>query len=168
MRTVDDYAKIRTAHRDGLTIRQIARTFHVSRRKVRDALTSSEPKPYTRTKPPPAPVLGPFAAVIDQVLRDDASAPPKQRHTAAQLFRRLQDEHGYPGSYPTVRRYVAAHRRTSTPTFIPLAHPPGDGTRIVRRAAAKSAAPWPWNSPSGDGRQFPSRLTRASRGDARR
>ena len=44
----------------------------------------------------------------------------------------------------------------------------GDGTRIVRRAAVKSAAPWPWNSPSPDGRQFPSRLTRASRGDARR
>jgi len=125
MRTVDDYAKFRTAHRDGLTIRQIARTFHVSRRKVRDALTAPAPRPYTRTQPPPAPVLGPFTAVIDQVLRDDRDAPPKQRHTAAQLFRRLQDEHGYPGSYPTVRRYVAAHRRHSSPTFIPLAHPPG-------------------------------------------
>jgi transposase len=125
MRTVDDYAKYRTAHRDGMTIRQIARTFHVSRRTVREALASPEPKPYTRTQPPPAPVLGPFTAIIDQVLHDDRDAPPKQRHTAAQLFRRLQDEHGFPGSYPTVRRYVAAHRRHSTPTFIPLAHPPG-------------------------------------------
>jgi transposase len=125
MRTVDDYAKYRTAHRDGMTIRQIARTFHVSRRKVREALASPEPTPYTRTKPPLAPVLGAFTAIIDQVLRDDRDAPPKQRHTAAQLFRRLQDEHGYPGSYPTVRRYVAAHRRRSSPTFIPLAHPPG-------------------------------------------
>ncbi len=125
MRTVDDYAKYRTAHRDGMTIRQIARSFHVSRRKVREALTLPEPKPYTRTKPPPAPVLGPFQAVIDQVLRDDRDAPPKQRHTAAQLFRRLQDEHEYPGSYPTVRRYVADHRRRSRATFIPLAHPPG-------------------------------------------
>lgn len=125
MRTVDDYAKYRTAHRDGLTIRQIARSFHVSRRKVREALTAPEPTPYTRTKPPPAPVLGPFQAVIDQVLRDDRDAPPKQRHTAAQLFRRLQDEHHYPGSYPTVRRYVAAHRQRSRATFIPLAHPPG-------------------------------------------
>jgi transposase len=124
MRTVDDYAKFRTAHRDGMTIRQIARSFHVSRRTVREALASPEPKPYTRTKPPPAPVLGPFAAIIDQVLRDDRDAPPKQRHTAAQLFRRLQDEQGYPGSYPTVRRYVAAHRHHSSPTFIPLAHPP--------------------------------------------
>jgi transposase len=125
MLTVDDYAKFRTAHRDGMTIRQIARSFHVSRRKVRDALASPEPTPYTRTKPPPAPVLGPFTAIIDQVLRDDRDAPPKQRHTAAQLFRRLQDEHGYPGSYPTVRRHVAAHRQNSSPTFIPLAHPPG-------------------------------------------
>ncbi|MBV8432440.1 MAG: IS21 family transposase [Solirubrobacterales bacterium] len=125
MRTVDDYAKFRTAHRDGMTIRQIARAFHVSRRKVRDALTAPEPRPYTRTKPPPTPVLGPFTAVIDQILRDDRDAPPKQRHTAAQLFRRLQDEHGYPGSYPTVRRYLAAHRRHHAPTFIPLAHPPG-------------------------------------------
>ena len=71
---MDDYANYRTAHRDGLTIRQIARTFHVSRRKARDALTSPEPRPYTRTKPPPAPVLGPFQAVIDQVLRDDEEA----------------------------------------------------------------------------------------------
>jgi len=125
MRTVDDYAKFRTAHRDGMTIRQIARTFHVSRRKVRDALASSEPIPYTRAKPPPAPVLGPFTAIIDQILRDDRDAPPKQRHTAAQIFRRLQHEHGYPGAYPSVRRYVAAHRQNSRPTFIPLAHPPG-------------------------------------------
>lgn len=125
MRTVDDYAKFRTAHRDGMTIRQIARAFHVSRRKVRDALASSEPTPYTRTKPPPAPVLGPFTAIIDQILRDDRDAPPKQRHTAAQIFRRLQHEHRYPGAYPSVRRYVAAHRQNSRPTFIPLAHPPG-------------------------------------------
>jgi transposase len=125
MRTVDDYAKFRTAHRDGMTIRQIARSFHVSRRKVREALAHPEPRPYTRTQPPPAPVLGPFTAIIDRILRDDRDAPPKQRHTAAQLFRRLQDEHDFLGSYPTVRRYVAAHRRTSSPTFIPLAHPPG-------------------------------------------
>lgn len=125
MRTVDDYAKYRLAHRDGMTIRQIARTFHVSRRKVREALVCPEPKPYTRTQPSPAPVLGPFTAIIDQVLGDDRDAPPKQRHTSAQIFRRLQHEHGYPGSYPTVRRYVVAHRQDSRPTFIPLAHSPG-------------------------------------------
>src|SRR3954466_1121118 len=118
MLTVDDYAKYRTAHRDGMTIRQIARSFHVSRRKVRDALTAPEPKPYTRTKPPPTPVLGPFQAVIDQVLSDDRDAPPKQRHTAAQLFRRLQDEHHHSDSYLTVRRYVAAYRLNYSRTLV--------------------------------------------------
>jgi transposase len=125
MRTVDDYAQFRIAHRDGRTIRQIARTFHVSRRKVREALASPEPQPYTRTKPPPLPVLGPFTAIVDQILRDDLDAPPKQRHTAAQIHRRLQNEHGFLGSYPTVRRYVVAHRPAAQTTFIPLAHPPG-------------------------------------------
>jgi transposase len=129
MHTVDDYAKYRTAHRDGMTIRKIARTFHVSRRTVREALASPEPKPYTRTKPPPTPVLGPFQALIDQVLRDDRDAPPKQRHTAAQLFRRIQDEHGYPGSYPTMRRYVAAHRQSFTPHVHPAGPSPGPPPR---------------------------------------
>jgi transposase len=98
MRTVADCAKQRSAHRDGMTIRQIARSFPASRRTVREALASPEPKPYTRTKPPPAPVLGPFDAIIDQVLRDNRDASAKQRYTAAQLYRRLQDERGHPGS----------------------------------------------------------------------
>ena len=68
MHTVDDYAKYRRAHRDGMAIRQIARTFHVSRCTVREALASPEPRPYTRTKPPAAPVLGAFTAIIDQIL----------------------------------------------------------------------------------------------------
>jgi hypothetical protein len=41
MYTVDDKAKYRTAHRDGMTIRQITRSFHVSRRKVREASIES-------------------------------------------------------------------------------------------------------------------------------
>ena len=134
MRTVDDYAKFRTAHRDGMTIRQIARTFHVSRRKVREALASPEPTPYTRTKPPPAPVLGPFTGDHRPVLRDDRDAPPKQRHTAAQLFRRLQDEHGYPGSYPRSAATSPPTVGSSSPTFIPLAHPPGQSARGRLRA----------------------------------
>jgi len=125
MLTVDDYGKIRVAHRDGMSIRAIARTFEHSRRKVREILASPQPKPYTRTKPKPAPVLGSFHAVIDGVLAGDESAPPKQRHTAMQLFRRLCDEYGYGGGYDQVRRYVGKHRRDRRETFIPLAHDPG-------------------------------------------
>ena len=99
MLTVDDYAKIRLAHRDGMSIRDIARTFGHSRRKVRQVLACALPLPYTRSKPPPAPALGTFHAVIDAILADDEQAPPKQRHTAMQLFRRLRDEYGYTGGY---------------------------------------------------------------------
>ena len=146
MRTVDDYAKYRSAHRDGMTIRQIARSFHVSRRTVREALATPEPKPYTRTKPPPAPVLGPFAAIIDQVLRDDRDAPPKQRHTAAQLFRRLQGEQGTPAptrrSGATSPHTVTTHHRRSSrwPTRRAIAWRPTSGTSTSTspRAAARS------------------------------
>ena len=125
MLTVDDYGAIRRARRDGMSIRQIARTFHHTRRKIRQVLAQSEPRPYTRTNDRPAPVLGPFHAVIDQILIDDQAAPPKQRHTAAQVFRRLRDEHHYAGGYAQVQRYLRRHRVQHQETFIPLGHLPG-------------------------------------------
>jgi transposase len=125
MLKVDDYAKIRLAHRDGMSIREIARAFHHSRRKVREVLQQSQPVPYTRNKPPPAPVLGSFHAAIDAILAADEDAPPKQRHTAMQIYRRLRDEHAYSGGYDQVRRYVGRHCRNRRETFIPLAHDPG-------------------------------------------
>jgi transposase len=123
--TVDDYGAIRRAHRDGMSIRRIARDFGHSRRKIRQVLSESQPAPYTRTRPPQAPVLGPFHSIIDQILESDEQAPPKQRHTAMQVFRRLHDEHGYRGGYAQVQRYLLRHRRSHRETFIPLAHPPG-------------------------------------------
>jgi transposase len=125
MLSVEDYAKIRLAHRDGMSIREIARVFGHSRRKIREVLAQPQPTPYTRTKPPPAPVLGCFHQTIDAILAADEDAPPKQRHTAMQVFRRLQHEHDYPGGYDQVRRYLSKHRRSHKETFIPLAHDPG-------------------------------------------
>src|SRR3954470_20259925 len=78
-----------------------------------------------RTNDRPAPVLGPFHTVVDQILADDEHAPPKQRHTAMQVFRRLRDEHGYPGCYGQVQRYLRRNRIRHRETFIPLGHLPG-------------------------------------------
>lgn len=125
MLTVDDYGAIRRARRDGLSIRQIARQFGHSRSTVRHALRHAEPHPEPLTRNRPAPRLGPFQATIHQILLEDRTAPPKQRHTAAQIFRRLRDEHGYTGGYAQVRRYVRRHRRRHQETFIPLGHLPG-------------------------------------------
>ncbi len=125
MLTVDDYGKIRCAFRDGMSIRQIARTFHHSRYKVRQILANPQPTPYTRRQVAPAPVLGSFHAIIDAILAADEDAPRKQRHTAMQVFRRLRDEHGFQGGYNAVRRYIGKQRRLQRETFIPLAHDPG-------------------------------------------
>jgi transposase len=85
----------------------------------------AEPHPEPLTRNRPAPKLGPFQALIDQILSADDDAPPKQRHTAAQLFRRLRDEQGYSGGYAQVQRYVRKHRPRHEETFIPLGHLPG-------------------------------------------
>ena len=74
MLTVDKYARIRQAHRDGMSIREIARTFHHSRRKVREVLASPEPKPFARPEQSTAAKLGSFYPIIQQILSDDEQA----------------------------------------------------------------------------------------------
>jgi transposase len=77
MRTVDDFAAIRQAHRDGKSIRQIAKHLGVGRDTVRKALRHPEPPPYTLSEPRPAPTFGPFREVVEAVLAADASSPPE-------------------------------------------------------------------------------------------
>jgi transposase len=126
MLTVEDYGRIRRAYRDGMSIRAIARQYHHSRRKVREALQHATPKGYTRRKGPAAPKLDPVKPVMEAILESDKTAPRKQRHTAAQIYRRLLSEHGYAGSYDQVRRYVKRHREDQRETFIPLNPQPGE------------------------------------------
>src|SRR5947208_2204106 len=125
MLTVDDFAQIRQARRDGLTIRAIARQFGHSTKTVLKALADPQPEPYALAKPRPAPTFGAFRAIVNDILVTDQSAPPKQRHTASQIFRRLVAEHQYAGGYDQVRRYLKRHRLDRRETFIPLEHPPG-------------------------------------------
>jgi len=126
MLTVEEYVKIRTAKRDGMSIRAICRTYHHSHHTVGKALDNPQPRPYTRTKPVVAPVLGPFMHIIDQILLDDKYQPVKQRHKASKIYRRLRDEYGYKGGYDQVRRYVKKHRKRERETFIPLSHESGE------------------------------------------
>src|SRR5262245_39633974 len=121
---MDEYERIRHAHRvDRMSIRELARRFHHSRRKIREILAQPEPKPYRR-RPVPS-VVDPFKPVIDAILRADEAAPRKQRHTVAKIVRRLRDEHGYTGGYERVRYYVRGQRPAPAATFIPLDHDPG-------------------------------------------
>ena len=125
MLTVDEYGVIRSAHRDGMSIKRLALKFNRSRNTIRKVLRHSGPNAIAGAASRKAPVLGPFHTTIDQILADDENAPPKQRHTAMQVYRRLQDEHGYGGCYGQVQRYVFKHQRGQRETFIPLGHLPG-------------------------------------------
>ena len=127
MLTVDDYGRIRRAHRDGMSIREMARRFHHSRHKIRKILHGGQAEPgnYPRRERQSAPKLGAFHLRILEILKEDETAPPKQRHTAMRIFERLREEGGYVGQYDAVRRFVKKHRESKLETFIPLDHAAG-------------------------------------------
>ena len=125
MINVDDYLQIRLLHRDGLSIRQIAKRLGHGRDTVKKALVEAAPRGYTRSKPVVCPKLGEFIGIIEQILAADQEAPRKQRHTAQRIFERLRDEHKYKGRYDQVRRYVAGRRKKNRETHLLLDHPPG-------------------------------------------
>jgi transposase len=125
MRTVDDFARIRQLHSDGLSTRQIAKRLGCGRDTIRKALANPEPKPYALAEPRKSPVFGPFRAIVEAIVAADFQAPRKQRHTASQIYRRLVNEHDYRGKYDQVRRHLQDQRLRQRETFIPLDHVPG-------------------------------------------
>ena len=125
MLTVDNFGQIREARRDGQSIRAIARRFGHSTKTVLKALANPQPQPYTLKKPRPARVFDAVRRIVDDILAQDQTAPPKQRHTASQIFRRLVAEHNYTGSYDPIQRYLKQRRNDRRATFIPLDHPAG-------------------------------------------
>jgi hypothetical protein len=116
---VEVYARVRRAVQvDGMSIRQVAREFGLSRKTVRKMLQFSLPPGYERKKPVRRPKLGPWLGIIDQILMDDQSQPKKQRHTAkadlgpaesrARLLRRLHGGEGLrsPGALAAQRKHL--------------------------------------------------------------
>jgi len=124
---VEVYARVRRAVQvDGLSVRQAAREFGLSRQSVRKMLAFAAPPGYRRKKPVQRPKLGPWVGVIDAILEHDESQPKKQRHTAKRIYDRLKEEHGFTGGYTIVKDYVRTARLRHKEVFVPLAHPPGD------------------------------------------
>ena len=125
---MDLYLKVRRAHfQDGLSGRQIARDFGISRDSVSKMLMYSEPPGYRRTAAIKRPKLDPYIRQIDEWLAEDKVRPRKQRHTAKRVFERLREECGFDGGYTIVKDYVRGQKRGSQEMFVPLSHPPGHG-----------------------------------------
>jgi transposase len=124
----------RDREREGFSKRALAARYGVHRRTVRQALGSSVP--LARKRPVvgrPAPALGPYRSIIDEILIADRQAPRKQRHTARRIWRRLVDEHGARVAERTVREYVAANRRElgePGEVFVPQVHQAGMGAEV--------------------------------------
>jgi len=84
------------------------------------------PPGYQRQQAVKRPKLGPWVGVIDAILEEDKSTPPKQRHTAKRIFERLREEHSFTGGYTIVKDYVHTAKLRSREMFVPLTHAPGE------------------------------------------
>lgn len=128
---VEERAIIRHAYYiEHKTIRQIARERNVARQTVRKALESATAS-YTRSRPRPAPILGPYQARLDELLTANERLPRKQRYTAHKMFTLIQAE-GYRGSESRVRVYVGQQRRLRQrpAVFLPLEFDPGQDAQV--------------------------------------
>ena len=80
--TVDLYRKVRLACSEGMSQREAARQFNISRDSVRKMLAFSVPPGYRRKAAVKRPKLDAFTGIVDAWLEGDREAHRKQRHTA--------------------------------------------------------------------------------------
>ena len=122
---MDFYLRVRLACSEGMTQRQAAKHFNISRDTVRKMLSYSTPPGYQRRSPVRRPKLDPFVQTIDRWLDEDVNMPRKQRHTAKRVFDRLRDECGFTGGYTIIKDYMRERAQRRQEVFVPLSHPPG-------------------------------------------
>ena len=122
---MDLYRKVRLACAEGMSQREAALHFNISRDTVAKMMAFSVPPGYRRTAPVKRPKLDAFTGIIDGWLEGDREIHCKQRHTAKRVFERLRDEHGFTGGYTIVKDYMRERERHGREMFVPLAHPPG-------------------------------------------
>ena len=127
MTKVAEIERIRWAHyREGVGIRELSRSFHMSRKTIRRALADPGPWTYRESRPRAKPVMDQVAPIIRRWLEEDRTRPRKQRHTAKRIWERLREEHGFQGGQSTVRQWVREHGRPPLDVVtLPLAHDPG-------------------------------------------
>jgi len=122
---VDLYLKVRLACAEGMSQREAARHFNISRDSVAKMLAFSAPPGYRRQKPIKRPKLDGFTEIVDAWLDGDRDVRRNQRHTAKRVFDRLRAEHGFTGGYTIIKDYLRERERRGREMFVPLAHPPG-------------------------------------------
>ena len=124
--------------REGVSKRQILKETGMHWTTLEKILNNSSPPGYQRTKPPKKAKICPYLNRIREILDQDKTMPPKQRHTAHRIWQRLQTE-GFAGGYTIVKDAVREIKKTSKEVFMPLKHPPGDAQVDFGQAVVKMA-----------------------------
>ena len=120
---------IRQMHRDGMSIAEISRKTNVSEPTVRKYVRMEDLSPKVPAKRRVPSMLDDYAPLIGKWLEEDRGNWHKQRHTAQRVFERLVAEHGFEGSYSTVRRHVKRYReehKGSASQYLDQDWPPGE------------------------------------------
>lgn len=123
---------------------------------LKKILEHSEPPGYRRKELRKKPVLGPFVALIHEILEADKQAPPKQRHTAKRILERLR-ERGYQGGRTVVQEEVRRWYKRQAEVFMPLVHRPGEAQAdfgeavVVYRGQERKVAMFVMSLPFSDG-----------------
>lgn len=143
--SVELYLRVRQACAEGMSQREAARVFNVSRDTVRKMMAFSVPPGYRRRAEVRRPKLDPFIPIIEGWLEADRTMPRKQRHTAKRVFDRLREECGFVGGYTIIKDYIRERERRGQEVFVPLSHPPGQaqadfGEALVRIGGVEQKA----------------------------
>lgn len=125
------YEEIRRLYAvEKLSQRAIARKLGISRNTVKRYCKGENVPWETKPRQYERPVTGPVEALVREWLTKDKDAPPKQRHTAERVYQRLVEEHGFRGSYSTVRQLVRELRPEVNKAYIPLEFAPGEAAQV--------------------------------------
>jgi transposase len=138
-----------------LSKRQARKEYGLHWDTLQKILQHEEPPGYRKKQPREKPVLGPFVALIHEILEADKQAPKKQRHTAKRILERLREK-GYRGSRTVVQEEVRRWKRRSAEVFMPLAHRPGEAqsdfgeATVIYRGQARKVAMFVMSLPFSD------------------
>jgi transposase len=110
---------------EGLSRRAACREYGLHWHTLTKMLENSEPPGYRTAQPRARRKIGPFLAVIEEILKRDQTAPRKQRHTKQRILDRLKAE-GYTGGYTAVKEAVREWERRHREVFVPLIHNPSE------------------------------------------
>ena len=121
---------------EGVSRRQVMRETGMHWRTLAKILAHSEPPGYRQTKERERPKLGEYLVTIEQILKEDAAMPRKQRHTAKRIWQRLK-EWGFTGGYTVVKETVRELSARTQEVFVPLEHPPGEAQMDFGQALVK-------------------------------